>query len=176
MIEKYSGICGITESELHANFDEQVKELAEANKMSREECYDKLRRRFDGYHFAYNTEAVYNPFSVLNTLAYKQFNSYWFATGTPSFLLTVMKKTDFDFTDISEPLPATELVNMDSSEYTAIPLLYLFGYLTIKNYDERFNSYTLGIPNDSAREELIKLGINFSTETNSIADWKAVEV
>jgi len=96
MLPAYSNICGITETELHTCFDSAVKELAEYNSMTIEDCYARLRRDFDGYHFnEYAKEGVYNPFSVLNTLDSKVFRGYWFETGTPSFLVYQLKKTGY---------------------------------------------------------------------------------
>lgn len=153
MSRQYAGICGISEEELHSVFDEQVGELAAANRMTKEEAYAELRRRYDGYHFAYDTPGMYNPFSVLNTLCDKTFNNYWFATGTPSFLIDVIKNTDFDLEKgFAEPISETELADVDSIEYNPVPILFQSGYLTIKDYEAEFRTYTLDFPNTEVRE------------------------
>lgn len=98
---RYTGLCGITEEEIHQNFEEGVVLLAEANGMTKDECYGRLERDFDGYHFCLPSKGIYNPFSVLSTLASGQFRDYWFETGTPSFLVYQLKKTCYPLENIS---------------------------------------------------------------------------
>lgn len=99
---KYSELCGISENELHAVFDGSVGELAEFNGLTKEECYAKLERMYDGYHFNYRGAGVYNPFSVLNTFTGKEFRMYWFNTGTPSFLVRYLKQGNYNLDGISK--------------------------------------------------------------------------
>ena len=165
MLPSYSNICGITERELHDNFDEGVKELAENNSMTREECYERLRRDFDGYHFnEYTKEGIYNPFSVLNTLDNKVFRDYWFETGTPSFLVYQLKKTCYPLEDMTtEELSTDTLNSIDIMDQNPLPLLYQSGYLTLKSYDKRFDSYILGFPNREVEQGFIKYLLPFYT-------------
>ena len=100
MIPDYVDICGISETELHEYFDESISELSSANEMSKEECYAKLKSMYDGYHFCEDSIGIYNPFSLLNTFQNKKFREYWFETGTPGFLVEVMRKTSFDVTTL----------------------------------------------------------------------------
>lgn len=100
MIPDYVDICGISETELHEYFDESISELSSANEMSKEECYVKLKSMYDGYHFCEDSIGIYNPFSLLNTFQNKKFREYWFETGTPGFLVEVMRKTSFDVTTL----------------------------------------------------------------------------
>lgn len=165
MLPSYSNICGITERELHDNFDEGVKELAENNSMTREECYERLRRDFDGYHFnEYTKEGIYNPFSVLNTLDNKVFRDYWFETGTPSFLVYQLKKTCYPLENMTtEELSTDTLNSIDIMDQNPLPLLYQSGYLTLKSYDKRFDSYILGFPNREVEQGFIKYLLPFYT-------------
>ena len=165
MLPSYSNICGITERELHNNFDEGVKELAENNSMTREECYERLRRDFDGYHFnEYTKEGIYNPFSVLNTLDNKVFRDYWFETGTPSFLVYQLKKTCYPLENMTtEELSTDTLNSIDIMDQNPLPLLYQSGYLTLKSYDKRFDSYILGFPNREVEQGFIKYLLPFYT-------------
>ena len=98
----YADICGISENELRKYFDESVSELASTHSITHEECYAKLKRMYDGYHFCEGSDGMYNPFSILNTFYAKQFREYWFETGTPTLLVNVMKQTSFDVTTLSD--------------------------------------------------------------------------
>ena len=162
---RYSAVCGMTEQELHTYFDESIAALAEANNMTKEECYERLRRDFDGYHFSkYAKEGMYNPFSVLNTLSSQVFNDYWFETGTPSFLVHQLKKTCYPLENMTtEELSTDTLNSIDIMDENPLPLLYQSGYLTLKSYDERFDAYTLGFPNREVEQGFIKYLLPFYT-------------
>lgn len=157
MDNRYVDICGITEAELHQYFDEGVEELAVANNMTKDECYARLKRDFDGYHFQPDTAGLYNPFSLLSTLASKQFKDYWFETGTPTFLVHQLLKTNYPLEEMTrEELTADTLNSIDIMDENPLPLLFQSGYLTIKDYDEEFGTYTLGFPNREVEEGFTK--------------------
>jgi len=161
---RYSSICGITEAELHANFDNDVCNLAEANGLTHEECYKKLAKDYDGYHFDYNTPGIYNPFSVLNTLASGRFRDYWFETGTPSFLVYQLKKTEYPLESMTEEEITTDTLNsIDIMDENPLPLLYQSGYLTIKSYDKEFDCYQLCFPNREVEQGFIRYLLPFYT-------------
>jgi hypothetical protein len=168
MLPAYSNICGITGEELHANFDDEVAVLAEANNMTREECYERLRVDYDGYRFnQYTQEGVYNPFSVLNTLDSKVFGDYWFETGTPSFLVYQLKKTSYPLASMTTEKLSTDTLNsIDIMDKNPLPLLYQSGYLTIKEYDSRFRQYRLGFPNREVEEGFINYLLPHYTPEN----------
>ena len=173
---RYVDICGISEAELRTNFDEGVAELATANNMTKDECYARLKRDFDGYHFQPDTVGIYNPFSLLSTLASGQFKDYWFETGTPTFLVHQLLKTNFLLEDMTrEELTVDTLSSIEIMDENPLPLLFQSGYLTIKSYDPEFGTYTLGFPNREVEEGFTKIGINFNTEKRLIDDWKVVE-
>ena len=154
---RYIELCGITEKELHQNFDNEVQQLADANGLTKEECYEKLKEDFDGYHFEANTVGMYNPFSVLNTLDSCQFRDYWFETGTPSFLVKQLQKTNYPLEDMTrEEVYEDTLNSIDILDENPLPLLYQSGYLTIKDYDTRFRTYRLGFPNREVEEGFVK--------------------
>ena len=162
--QRYATLCGISEEELHHNFDEGVGQLAEANKMTKEECYARLQRDFDGYHFTTDSPGMYNPFSVLNTLASQQFRDYWFETGTPSFLVYQLKKTGYPLESMTtEELSTDTLNSIDIMDENPLPLLYQSGYLTLKSYDREFNEYKLGFPNREVEQGFIKYLYPFYT-------------
>ena len=161
---RYASICGISESDLKAYFDESIKALAKANDLSDDECYERLARMYDGYHFSENAEGMYNPFSVLNTLDSQKFKEYWIETGTPSFLVEVMKQTDYDVTGLaSEEADSTLLTDIDTVFQNPVPLLYQSGYLTITGYDETTGIYTLGFPNLEVKHGFLSFLLNYYT-------------
>ena len=159
---RYISICGITEKDLHTQFETSVEDLAESNGLSKEQCYARLKRDFDGYHFESGTEGIYNPFSVLNTLASRQFRDYWFETGTPTFLVHQLQKTNYRLDEMTEEkLSADTLNSIDIMDENPLPLLYQSGYLTIKSYDEEFRTFQLGFPNREVRDGFVKYLVPF---------------
>src|SRR5574344_192149 len=148
MDERFIDICGITEKELHTYFDEDITRLGEKYELSKDGCYAKLKEQYDGYHFEANTEGLYNPFSILNVLAKQKFSDYWFETGTPSYLVQLLKDADYELPDMTQSHITADVLNsIDSMSQNPIPVIYQSGYLTIKDYDERCNMYELGFPN-----------------------------
>ena len=157
MSPHYAEVCGITEKELHANFDEAIAELADANNQTKEQAYEKLQRMYDGYHFSENTVGIYNPFSVLLTLSDNRYDDYWFATGTPTYLVELLKKTDFRLEDLtSVEVDVDTLDSIHRADINPIPVLFQSGYLTIKGHDEEFDVYTLDYPNEEVRKGFVK--------------------
>lgn len=155
---RYVNICGTTEEELKSYFKEGISELASANGDSESETIDKLRMRYGGYHFEKNSEGIYNSFSVLNTLAKHRYKNYWFETGTPTFLIELLKEHGYRLPDLSkEQVSANVMSSMDSSFPNPIPVIYQSGYLTIKGHDERFKKYQLGFPNKEVEEGFLNL-------------------
>ncbi len=145
---RFADICGITEKEIHAYFEEVIPQLGEANRLTYEETLKKLKKHYDGYHFEYDTVGIYNPFSLLNTFDSLRFRDYWYATGTPTFLIEVLKRTNYDISQLQDAEISSNLIgSVDSFKENPIPVIYQSGYLTIKGYDERFEMYKLGFPN-----------------------------
>ena len=157
MDQSYCNICGITEHELQDNLHDYVCELAQTNSMEVGECYERLRRMYDGYHFRQQTEGVYNPFSVLNALRKQEFDSYWFETGTPSYLVELLQRHDYNLESMSQAEVTADVLNsIDAESKDPIPVIYQSGYLTIKGYDSRFKQYTLGFPNEEVETGFIQ--------------------
>ena len=152
MWDRYVTVCGITEEEIHKNFDSEVEQLAIVCKMPKEQCYVELIRQYDGYHFCEGSVGVYNPFSLLSTLNKKKFSDYWFETGTPTLLVNLLKQTNFNLYDIEDEAVSADLLgSVDSMKVNPVPVIYQSGYLTIKDYDSRFKEYHLGFPNEEVR-------------------------
>ena len=157
MSPHFHDICGITEAELHSVFDEEVDKLAVANGQSKEEAYETLRQRYDGYHFCPNSTGMYNPFSVLWTLSEQQYGSFWFSTGTPTYLVQLMKEADLNPSALSGyEASASELDSIQISVDNPIAVLYQSGYLTIKGYDKELQLYSLDFPNKEVEEGFIR--------------------
>ena len=151
---KYSALCGITQTELEANFQYEIAEMAKANALSYDDCLAKLKRFYDGYHFCENCEDIYNPFSLINAFSTKKFGKYWFSTGTPTFLVHKLNEQGFnpkEITDGSLFTTTDEISDYRPDNPDIIPLLYQSGYLTFKSYDEDLDSFVLGFPNEEVK-------------------------
>ena len=172
MLEQYTEICGISEKELHSYFRNEITEMAELHQTSYDDMTDMLRQNYDGYHFAPNTNGMYNPYSLLNVFANKKLGSYWFATGTPTYLVELLKSNEYKLDDVNGYIVGIEgLSGTDAADTDAIPVIYQSGYLTIKDFNPRFQSYTLGYPNKEVEEGFIKFLIPHYTakrETNGV--------
>ena len=172
MLEQYTEICGISEKELHSYFRNEITEMAELHQTSYDDMTDMLRQNYDGYHFAPNTNGMYNPYSLLNVFADKKLGSYWFETGTPTYLVELLKSNEYKLDDVNGYIVGIEgLSGTDAADTDAIPVIYQSGYLTIKDFNPRFQSYTLGYPNKEVEEGFIKFLIPHYTakrETNGV--------
>lgn len=175
MSEEFSAICGITQEEMEANFVPEIENMAEKNEISKEECLQTLKKNYDGYHFSKNTDIdIYNPFSLLNAFSDLEFSSYWFSTGTPTFLTRMMRNSDFDFKTLENNIEVgmRTLENYRLTGTDPLPMLYQTGYITIKEYDKTFRSFILGLPNDEVRyglyDNLIPLYAGYTEKTNKI--------
>ena len=153
----FHSICGITEQELLSYFPTQIDALAERSKLTREECIEKLRRMYDGYHFDEDSPGMYNPFSVLNTFQTRKFGSYWFETGTPTYLVELLRRHYYDLEEMATSEVTADVLNsIDAESTNPIPVIYQSGYLTIKGYKSEFKKYILGFPNEEVAEGFIK--------------------
>ena len=154
----YDSICGITQKELEENFVPEIESMAERHRFSKEKCLEELKRMYDGYHFCMNCPDIYNPFSLLNAFAENKFGSFWFGTGTPTFLIKKLDAINFDarrFIDTVK-ISESEITDYRPENPDPIPLLYQSGYLTIKTWNERQLSYRLGFPNDEVKYGFLK--------------------
>jgi len=158
----YADICGITEAELLSDFKPEISSLATANGMTEDECISTLRIRYDGYHFEENAIGMYNPFSVINTFSKMKFGSFWFETGTPTYLVNLLLKHSYRLEDLSHVTIKGDVLNsIDSESQNPIPVIYQSGYLTIKGYDPRFKTYILSFPNEEVEEGFVNFLMPF---------------
>ena len=153
MSPRFATICGITEQELYDVFEEDIRLLGEHNGMSEEETRKALKDSYDGYHFTANCPDLYNPFSLLNAFSSKELGSYWFETGTPTFLIQLLKQGHYNLYNLyHEQVSKDMLGDIDNVGGNPLPMLYQSGYLTLKGYDREFGTYTLGFPNREVAE------------------------
>ena len=152
MLPRFSAICGITEDEVKSVFAEDISQMAQQYGCQPEEMFQKIKLRYDGYHFSHTSPDIYNPFSLLNALDDQELKNYWFESGTPTFLIHQMQhfKTDITTLDSMEAF-ASDFDQPTENMKSALPLLYQSGYLTIKGYDRESEAYTLAIPNQEVR-------------------------
>ena len=168
MDARYATICGITDKELRRDFQPELEALAANEGLNYEEVCQKMKRMYDGYHFRHNMEGLYNPFSVLNALDSAEFGSYWFSTGTPTFLVQLLKETDYDLRNLEGiELPVNQFADYRTDADYPIPVIYQSGYLTIKGYDKEFQSYTLGFPNEEVKYGFLNFLVPYYTGVSS---------
>ena len=176
-----AGICGITEPELLSNFSSEISALANELELSEEEILRTLRQRYDGYLFARKGDKVYNPFSLLNVFDKLRMDSYWYATGTPTFLVEYLKVAHYDLPNLDGHvlLTADAMEHYIADARNALPILYQAGYLTIKGYIAEGNIYRLGFPNDEVRygflNSLLPAYTSLSASDTGLAIWEFVE-
>lgn len=157
MDRNFSAICGITETELTTVLKEDIDRLAEAYGITSEEMHQKLKLKYDGYHFTEDSEELYNPFSLLKAFLHSKLANYWFESGTPSFLIRQMQHFRTDITSLDHlEVPSSAFDQPTENMTDALPLLYQSGYLTIKDYDPEGEFYTLSIPNQEVRIGYVK--------------------
>lgn len=181
MLNDYAEICGLTQAEIEKTFKPEIERLAKNTKNSYDKMLEELKKRYDGYKFSVLGESVYNPFSILSTLDSGELKNYWFATGTPTFLVNYLKDAHYNIPDLDGKV---ELDESMLNEYRAdtkdpIPILFQSGYLTIKEYIEDVNMYRLGFPNDEVRYGFLKnLFPSYSSlrpDEMGVSIWKFVE-
>ena len=157
MLPEYATICGITEEEMATQMDEDLDILAKRMGISREEAIQKLKYNYDGYHFTWPSPDIYNPFSLLNAFVTGRLDSYWFGSGTPMYLIEMLRKYGVLPSKIGGNEAMAEEFDAPTERMASItPLLYQSGYVTIKNADTDFGIYRLDIPNKEVRIGLMR--------------------
>lgn len=181
---QFSAICGITEHELTTAMHEDIEQMAQVNGITWEQMHQKLKVRYDGYHFSEQSEDIYNPFSLLKAFDSKRISSYWFESGTPTFLIRQMQHFSTDIMSLDSMIvPSSAFDKPTEAMTSALPLLYQTGYLTIKDYDPETQEYTLALPNQEVRIGYtdgllpIYIGIDSSNVQSGFAAkfWRALK-
>lgn len=158
MMPEYSAVCGISQHEIESQMRDCVEQFANRLGLTKRQVLAKLKEYYDGYHFSHNSEEIYNPFSLLKALNAGEFGSYWFESGTPTYLIERLEKNPIDESELDR---MTEVARSDfdvSPEISdnSLPMLYQTGYLTIKDFNPEDDSYTLGYPNKEVKMGFIK--------------------
>ncbi|MCC8113791.1 MAG: AAA family ATPase [Bacteroidales bacterium] len=158
MVDDYAQICGITRHEIETELAQSVKALAQAMGISEEETHKRLKNAYDGYRFTRADAKVYNPFSLLSCFRNKRIDDYWFETGTPTYLMRLLRMHHFNLWDLEGVERQAKKINSISSFASdPIPVIYQSGYITIKGYKEMFDKFRLGFPNSEVKQGFIKL-------------------
>ncbi|UTC78720.1 ATP-binding protein [Treponema sp. OMZ 799] len=181
LLSDYSAICGISQEELEAGFLPEIEALAEKNDLSYEETLTKLKQRYDGYKFSEDGKNMYNPFSLLNVFADGKMRDYWFATGTPTFLVEYLKKAYYNIPDLDGNVKMNEagLETYRAEALNPLPILFQAGYLTIKDYNDFSRLYRLGFPNEEVRygflDNLLPAYTPIRTDKTGLSIWEFYE-
>ena len=155
---RYETLCGITQDELERYFEEPIKEMAESYSETTEEMLARLKQHYDGYHFSERMTDVYNPFSLLNAFAQNTVRDYWFASGTPTYLIRLLAHSDENLNElVGRYYDAREFVDYKADTEKPLPMIYQSGYLTIKGYDRDTRAFLLDYPNDEVKGGFISL-------------------
>lgn len=165
----YAEICGITKEELLQVFAPEIEVLGEVNQLTFDETVNRLTAMYDGYHFTERSVGLFNPFSLLNVFDGRKFGNYWFQTGTPTYLVDLLKQSDYDLRNL---IDGVEVTASAFAEYRAekknpLPMIYQSGYLTIKGYDTEVDLYTLRFPNDEVRYGFLNFLVPYYTEVSN---------
>jgi hypothetical protein len=158
LTDAYAAVCGITEAELHETFKPEIQALADNLGYTYDEALAQLKEEYDGYHFSKKSPDIYNPYSVLNTFAERNFSDYWFKTGTPTFLIKLIRQTNFDTLRLQGEIMTgeSEMTDFRYGSPNPVPVLFQSGYLTIKSYDRDYDAYMLGFPNKEVEQGFLK--------------------
>jgi len=158
MDNRYEALCGITGKEMREYFAEPVAALARREERTEEEMWDVLRKHYDGYHFGTAMTDIYNPFSILNALDMQELRDYWFATGTPTYLIRLLARSNEHINELAGHFydPAM-FVDYKADVERPLPMIYQSGYLTIKEYNRRIGSFLLDFPNNEVRKGFLSL-------------------
>ena len=169
MLPEFAAICGITVEEMQSQMADYIDVFAKTEETGHEEMVEKLKKQYDGYHFTWPSPDIFNPFSLLNAMQDRRLDSYWFASGTPTYLIEMLRKFDV--------LPS-EIKNIEAEAFdfdaptenmqSITPLLYQSGYITIKDYNKNFNYYTLSIPNKEVRIGLLRSLVPSYVQTSTL--------
>ncbi len=156
MLPEFATICGFTQQEVEDNFQYGIRRMAKRQELTVDEVVDRLRHTYDGYHFSAKAPGVYNPYSIVNAMSDGEFKNYWYSTGTPTFLVNMLKKFGTSISDINGSEAAEDEFDAPTENMQSVlPLFYQSGYITIKDYQNESGVYTLGFPNKEVRTGLM---------------------
>ena len=153
----FAGVCGITEEEMLTQMTDYIDDFAEAHQITRKETIEGLKKQYDGYHFTWPSPDIFNPFSLLNAFQDHDYTNYWFSSGTPTYLIEMLRKFNVVPSKIGGGKVLASTFDAPTENMKSIiPLLYQSGYITIKDYNSASRLYTLDIPNGEIRVGLME--------------------
>ena len=171
--DHYETICGITKEELYTKLDAQITEMAQKFKITPEQMRLRLKKKYDGYHFNENMVDIYNPFSLLNAFAKKRLDNYWFASGSPEYLVRLLAKSNRNISDMAgKYYPIADFVDYRADVEKPLPMIYQSGYFTIKDFDSETQTYKLDFPNEEVRQGFLAiLASDYFKTADSPQSW-----
>ena len=165
---RYEALCGITEEELHRVFADAIEKLSVKYKYTTGQMKEKLKQQYDGYHFSDELTDIYNPFSVLNVFDSNRIADYWFATGTPTYLIRLLNHTNENLNDLTgKYYDPSQFIDYKADVEKPLPMIYQSGYLTIKDCDLDMGTFLLDFPNDEVKKGFVTLVANNYLKTNT---------
>ena len=174
MDPRYEALCGITQKEMEHYFYKSISGLAEKEGYTYDEMKERLKAQYDGYHFSESMVGIYNPFSILNAFDSLQIRDYWFASGTPTYLVRLLQHSNEQINElVGKYYDASLFADYKADVERPLPMIYQSGYLTIKDYDKYTHSYLLDFPNDEVRRGFLSLLTSdyFKTQGTSVSSW-----
>ena len=173
MNRRYEALCGITEEELLTVFDASIRELADDLDISYEETVERLKKKYDGYHFGKKMIDIFNPFSILNCFNNLQMRNFWFASGTPTYLVRLLAHCDENINElVGKYYDAPQFIDYKADVEKPLPMIYQSGYLTIKDYNKRLSTYLLDFPNEEVRNGFIDaVASGYFKNSSSPTSW-----
>ena len=173
MDSRYEALCGITLEEMLEVFHEPITQLAEDNGVCYEEMVEMLRKRYDGYHFSKKMTGVFNPFSLLNCFDKLEMRNYWFATGTPTYLMRLLSHSDKNINElVGKYYEESQFIDYKADVERPLPMIYQSGYLTVKEYDIDTRYYLLDFPNEEVRSGFIDmLASSYFSSGEMVSSW-----
>ena len=169
----FEGLCGITKDELLSVFDEPIHELADKFKISYDETVERLKKKYDGYHFGEEMIDIFNPFSILNCLKSKRMHNFWFASGTPTYLVRLLAHSNENINElVGKYYDASQFIDYKADIEQPLPMIYQSGYLSIKDCNIDRNTYLLDFPNEEVRNGFIEtLASRYFTDSSQPKSW-----
>ena len=174
MDPRYESLCGITQEEMERYFHEPISELAEKDECTYEEMKERLKAQYDGYHFSENMLDIYNPFSILNAFDSLQIRDYWFATGTPTYLIRLLQHSREQMNELTGKFyDPTMFIDYKADVEQPLPMIFQSGYLTIKEYNKKMGTYLLDFPNNEVRKGFLSvLAANYmKPKSKEVTSW-----
>ena len=173
MDSRYEALCGITLEEMLEVFHEPIHELAKKYKTDYDGMVEMLRKRYDGYHFSSEMTGVFNPFSLLNCFNKLEMRNYWFATGTPTYLMRLLSHSDKNINElVGRYYEESQFIDYKADVERPLPMIYQSGYLTVKGYNERRKKYILDFPNEEVRHGFVSiLASDYFSSDKTPSSW-----